>query len=70
MSQTKSRSAEALRAAGYVQLPRWWATSEQMEMIEWMVRKNLPDIARIKAAAHGIDETDAAWAQHEESKEC
>ena len=68
MSQTKSRSAEALRAAGYVQLPRWWATSEQMEMIEWMVRKNLPDIARIKAAAQGINETDAAWRQHEETK--
>lgn len=64
MSQTKSRSAEALRAAGYVQLPRWWATQEQVEMIEWMVRKNLPDIARIKAATQGIDEVDAAWRKH------
>jgi hypothetical protein len=68
MSMTKSRSADALRAAGYVQLPRWWATKEQVELIEWMVRQNLPDIARIKAEAHGIDEIEAAWRQHKEKK--
>jgi len=66
---TKSKSADALRAAGYMQIPRWWATQEQIKMIEWMVRKNLPEIARIKAEAHGIEEINAAWQQHEESKE-
>jgi hypothetical protein len=66
---TKSKSADALRAAGYMQIPRWWATQEQVEMIEWIVQKNLPDIARIKAKAHGIEEINAAWQQHEESKE-
>jgi hypothetical protein len=65
---TKSKSADALRAAGYMQIPRWWATQEQVEMIEWIVQKNLPDIARIKAKAHGIEEINAAWQQHEESK--
>lgn len=68
MSMTKSKSADALRAAGYMQIPRWWATQEQVEMIEWIVQKNLPDIARIKAKAHGIEEINAAWQQHEESK--
>lgn len=68
MSITKSKSADALRAAGYMQMARWWVTPEQMEMVKWMVAKNLPDIARIKAEAHGIDEIDAAWQQHEEMK--
>lgn len=67
MSATKSKSADALRAAGYVQLPRWWATPEQAEMVKWMVAKNLLDIARIKAETHGISEVDAAWEQHEGS---
>ena len=65
MSVTKSKAADALRAAGYMQMARWWVTAEQMEMVKWMVSKNLPDIARIKAEALEID---AAWAQHEESK--
>ena len=62
---TKSKSADALRAAGYMQMARWWVTAEQMEMVKWMVSKNLPDIARIKAE---VLEIDAAWAQHEEQK--
>ena len=65
MSVTKSKAADALRAAGYMQMARWWVTPEQMEMVKWMVSKNLPDIARIKAE---VLEIDAAWAQHEESK--
>ena len=68
MSVTRSKSADALRAAGYMQMARWWVTPDQMEMIKWMVSKNLPDITRIKAKAHGIDEKDAAWAQHEETR--
>jgi hypothetical protein len=65
VSVTKSKAADALRAAGYMQMARWWVTPEQMEMVKWMVSKNLPDIARIKAE---VLEIDAAWAQHEESK--
>lgn len=68
MNQKVGKSARALRAAGYIKIPAWWATQEQIDMIEWMVRKNLPEIARIKAEAHGIDEIDAAWQQHEETK--
>jgi hypothetical protein len=48
-----------------MQMARWWVTAEQMEMVKWMVSKNLPDIARIKAE---VLEIDATWAQHEESK--
>jgi hypothetical protein len=66
MSTTKSKSAEALRAAGYAQIPRWWATLDQIELIEWMVKPNLPDICRIKQEARddksaGIDD---AWRIH------
>ena len=68
MNQKVSKSAQALKTAGYVRLPAWWATQEQVDLIEWMVKQNLPDIARIKAEAHGIDEIDAAWQQHEETK--
>jgi hypothetical protein len=49
VSITKSKSADALRAAGYMQMARWWVTPDQMDMVKWMVSKNLPDIARIKA---------------------
>jgi hypothetical protein len=34
-----------------------------------VVAKGKKIIARIKAKAHGIEEIDAAWQQHEESKE-
>ena len=67
MSVTKSKAADALRVAGYMQMARWWVTPEQMEMVKWMVSKNLPDIARIKAE---VLEIDAAWAQHKEQKKC
>lgn len=70
MSQTKSKAAEALRAAGYVQLPRWWATQEQVDLIEWMLKQNLPDIALIKIEARNDRRADIedAWRQYEEMK--
>jgi len=63
------KASEALRAAGYRRIPAWWATDEQIELVEYMVKKNGPDINRIRAEALGMSEIDAAWAQHEESKE-
>jgi hypothetical protein len=62
------KASEALRAAGYRRIPAWWATDEQIELVEYMVKKNGPDINRIRAEALGMSEIDAAWAQHEESK--
>jgi hypothetical protein len=63
------KASEALRAAGYRRIPAWWATDDQIELVEYMVKKNGPDINRIRAKALGLDEVDAAWQQHEESKE-
>ena len=62
------KASEALRAAGYRRIPAWWATDEQIELVEYMVKKNGPDINRIRAEALGMSEIDAAWAQHEEQK--
>jgi hypothetical protein len=62
------KASEALRAAGYRRIPAWWATDEQIELVEYMVKKNGPDINRIRAEALGMSEIDAAWAQHEERK--
>jgi len=46
-----SPGARALRRAGYVKLPAWWVTQEQLDLIEYMCRGNLPDINRIKQEA-------------------
>jgi hypothetical protein len=45
---SNSPGAKALRLAGYVKLPAWWVTQEQLELIEYMARQNLPDINKIK----------------------
>lgn len=37
-----------MRLAGYVKLPAWWVTREQLELIEYMCKGNLPEINRIK----------------------
>ena len=46
-----SPGARALRRAGYVKLPAWWVTQEQLELIEYMCRGNLPEISKIKQEA-------------------
>jgi hypothetical protein len=43
-----SPAARALRDAGFVKLPGWWVTQEQMDLIEYMARQNLPEIQKIK----------------------
>ena len=62
------KASEALRAAGYRRIPAWWATDEQIELVEYMVKKNGPDINRIRAEALNVTESDLAWRQHEEQK--
>jgi len=62
------KASNALRAAGYRRLPAWWATDEQIKLVEYMVKKNGPDINRIRAEALSIREADFAWRQHEEQK--
>jgi hypothetical protein len=48
---SNSPGARALRLAGYVKLPAWWVTQEQLELIEYMARQNLPEINKIKERA-------------------
>lgn len=51
-SASDSPAARALRAAGYVKLPGWWVTQEQMDLIEYMARQNLPEVNEIKERAN------------------
>jgi hypothetical protein len=48
---SNSPGARALRQAGYVKLPAWWVTEEQMQLIEYMAKQNLAEINRIKDEA-------------------
>jgi len=41
-----------LRLAGYVKLPAWWVTEEQLQLIEYMAKQNLPEINKIKERAY------------------
>ena len=49
---SNSPGARALRLAGYVKLPAWWVTSEQLELIEYMAKQNKDDIDAIKERAN------------------
>lgn len=51
-SASDSPATRALRAAGYVKLPGWWVTQEQMDLIEYMARQNLPEVNEIKERAN------------------
>jgi hypothetical protein len=48
---SNSPGARALRRAGYVKLPAWWVTEEQLQLIEYMAKQNLAEINRIKDQA-------------------
>ena len=48
---SNSPGARALRLAGYVKLPAWWVTEEQLQLIEYMAKQNLAEINRIKDQA-------------------
>lgn len=67
-SELKSRGAKALREAGYVPLPRWWVTLEQMELIEYMAKQNQEEVNRIRGEARNTlsveDQIDLAWLRH------
>lgn len=73
-SELKGRSAAALRAAGYLPLPRYWVTREQMDLIMYMVRQNEADVTRIRVEANALPplteeerkqrEIEKAWKRH------
>ena len=48
---SNSPGARALRLAGFVKLPAWWVTGEQLLLIEYLARQNLETINRIKDQA-------------------
>jgi hypothetical protein len=48
---SNSPGARALRLAGYVKLPAWWVTEEQLQLIQYMTKQNLAEINRIKDQA-------------------
>ncbi len=51
-SELKSPGAQALRAAGYKPLPRWWVTQEDLDLIEYMVRQYGDEVNRIRREAN------------------
>ena len=55
-SELKGKSAAALRAAGYLPLPRYWVTRDQMDLIMYMVRQNEEDVTRIRVEANALPE--------------
>lgn len=71
-SELKSKSAMALREAGYHPLPRWWVTTEQLELVAYMAKQNGTEVNRIRAEANGWkqeDDIEKAWKQHKRSEE-
>jgi hypothetical protein len=48
-SELKSDGAKALRAAGFVPLPRWWVRPEDLSLIEYMARKHSEEVSAIRA---------------------
>lgn len=64
-SELKSPAAQALRAAGFVPLPRLWVTQTQMDEIASTARQNADAVNAIRAAAaedaRKQQEIEAAW---------
>lgn len=65
-SELKGSSARALRAAGYLPLPRYWVTREQMDLILWMARQNEPEVTRIRVEATRQVLAEKAWTRHKQ----
>ena len=65
-SELKSKSAIALRAAGYYPCPRLWLTNEQMDLLVYMANQNADEVNRIRAEANRREltkeqEIELAW---------
>lgn len=46
--KTFSPVGKKLREMGYVPLPRWWVTPEEMEIISRITKHHLPTVMKIK----------------------
>lgn len=49
--ERRNHSAEALRAAGYVPIPRWWVRRDELEVIHRMAHNHQEDVNRIRGEA-------------------
>lgn len=56
-SELKSPGAMALRRAGFVPLPRWWVTQDQLEVIHRMAHGNKDVVNEIRAKAWEENDT-------------
>lgn len=68
-SELKSRGAQALRAAGYLPLPRWWVKAEDLDLISYMVGQYADEVNRIRAEANSAplsreEQIELAWKRH------
>lgn len=50
-SELKSLGATALRAAGYIPLPRWWVKTEDMDHIEQIAARYRSEVNEIREDA-------------------
>lgn len=55
-SELKSPGAMALRAAGFIPLPRLWVRAEDMDMIVWMATRHADEVNDIRRRARGGSE--------------
>lgn len=49
----RDRAAKALRAAGYVPIPRWWVTPDELDVISRMARNHDEHVNEIRGQAIG-----------------
>jgi hypothetical protein len=70
-SELKSRGAQALRAAGFVPLPRWWVKREDLDLIEYMAKQHEAEVNRIRALSKDVprdlpveQQIELAWSKH------
>lgn len=73
-SELKSKGAQALRAAGFRPLPRWWVKAEDLDLIEYMARQHAEEVNRIRAQANAAPLTreqqiELAWQRQRDRDE-
>lgn len=59
--------AAALRAEGFVPLPRLWVKGDHMPEIHAIAERSLDELNAIRSKVATTKEQDAAWAAHQQS---
>jgi hypothetical protein len=65
-SELKGRSAEALRNAGFLPLPRLWVRAEDLDLITYMASQYANEVNKIRREATGGKqaEIEIAWSRY------